>query len=199
MLTGGNIVLVKQPLALGAMPIHLAERQFTLGEAATLSRVPHRSIRNWMARDVIVLGERHFLGRWMFSVLDVLKLAVMHDLCVKMTFSPSIAAKLAEAVAQVAWDSSKRDASGTLTAGADNFRPNVNVLLNYDEAGEPHVVMANIKDPGNYYPPLRGEAGAASLRRAHVVIPATAMLFDVLERTEEVTRRNVKAEVPFHD
>jgi hypothetical protein len=190
---------VKQPLDLGAVPIHLAERQFTLGEAATLSRVPHRSIRNWMARDVIVLGERHFLGRWMFSVLDVLKLAVMHDLCVKMTFSPTIAAKLAEAVAQVAWDSSKRDASGALLAGADNFRPNVNVILNYDEDGQPFVITADIKDPGKYYPMLRGDAATASLRRAHVVIPATAMLFDVLARTEDVTRSNVKAEVPFHE
>lgn len=183
----------------GDVPIQLTERQFTLPEAAVLSRVPQRSIRNWIARDVIQLGERHFLGRWMFSTLDVLKLAVMHNLCVEMTFSPPIAARVVEMVAQLAMDSTRRDASGALLDDADGRRPNQNVVINFGEDGAPSAFVADIKRAGIYYPPEGDSPEAKAMRRGHVVIPATAMLDDILERTVEVIRSNRKAEVLVHD
>lgn len=183
----------------GAVPIKLTELQFTLGEAATLADLSHRSVRNWQHRNAIRIGHKHFLGRWQFSVLDVLKLAVMHDLCVRLSFNPTVAAKVAEFVAELAMASTERDAAGKLIEGADGFRPNRNVIVGFGEDGAPFMVAADIRIPGNYYPPAHGDAGAAPLRRGHVVIPVTSLLHDVLLRTEGLTRANEKAEALTYD
>jgi hypothetical protein len=184
---------------LGDRPIRLAEHQFTLSDAAFLSGVPAKSIRNWIARDVLPLGHRHFLGRWLFSLLDILKLSVMHDLSVRLSFNPRDAARLAEMAGAIAMDSTARDASGQLLDSADGFRPNRNIVVSFNDDGLPLAGVADIRNPGNYYPPAAGNPDTAPLRRAHVVVPVTSIFHDMLLRTEALTRSNVKAEAPTHE
>jgi hypothetical protein len=191
--------VIQAPDLAGDEPISLLLRQFTLPEAAALSRVPQKSVRNWISRDVLRIGERHsFLARWMFSVLDVIRLRVMHDLCINLTFNPRDAARIADLVANLAMDETKRDASGRLIDGADGVRPNKNVVVAFNGAGEAEVCVADIKTPGSYYPPL-STGGDDPLRRAHVVVPVSTLLNDVILRTAEVARQHVRAEAPVHD
>ena len=65
-------------------------------------------------------------------------------------------------------------------------------MICWDDAGEPYVYVADIKCAGAYRPP-------ASSRRAHVVVPVTAIFHDMMLRTADLARRNAKAEVPVHD
>ena len=178
---------------LGDVPIRLTEPMFTLPDAAFLSGVPEKSIRNWMARDVLRIGQKHFAGRWTYSVLDVLRLSIMHSLAVNISLPVRQAAHVAEVAATIATDSTTRDTSGAFLDAADGYRPNKNIVISWDEAGEPFAAVADIKRAGNYYPPASGD-----LRRAHVVVPVTALFNDLVLRTADLARRNARAEAPTH-
>lgn len=191
--------VIKSPDPGGDVPIRLTEPQFSLPDAAFLSGVPHRSIRNWMARDVIEMGQRHFTGRWQFSMLDVVKLTVMHDLAVRMGFNPKLAATVADAAADIVMKSSARDASGELLDLKADFQPNRNIVINYTDDDKPMMLVADSANPGSYYPPGRGDPTTAPLRRSIVVVPVTAIFHDAMLRTQELARRNTKAEAPTHD
>ena len=74
----------------------------------------------------------------------MLKLSVMHDLAVRMSFNPKHAANVAEVAATIAMDSTARDASGAFLDTADGRRPNKNIVICWDDAGEPYVYVADI-------------------------------------------------------
>ncbi len=173
-----------------------------MGDAAFLSGVPDKSIRNWMVRDVLRIGRKHFAGRWIFSVLDVLRLSVMHNLTVNMSFNPKHAAEVAEIAATIATDSTARDTSGAFLDTADGHRPNKNLVISWGADGLPLVAVADIKSAGGYRasypPPAGGDPETEPLRRAHVVVPVTAIFHDLMLRTADLARRNAKAEAPGH-
>lgn len=166
------------------MAIDFNERRYTLPDTAFLARVPDVSLRNWMARHIFTAGEKHASsGRWYFSLTDALRLAVMHDLCVRpgLDFGPTKAAAIAELVVTAAMDN--------LAQPSDGVRQNLNVLVAWDAAGEMLVTAADIKHAGNYYPPVNND-DYAPLRRTIVCIPAAAMLRDLGTRTEQLAHRN---------
>ena len=101
----------------GGRDIHLAEHQFTLAEAAMISGVPEKTIRNWLARGSLPIGLKHRLGRWLFSTLDIIRLRVMNDLTQNelVPMKPTDAAHLAAVVADRAMRATFRDpATGEL-------------------------------------------------------------------------------------
>jgi hypothetical protein len=75
--------------------IDLEGYSYTLPEAARVSDVAERNLRNWIDRKVLVVGKRHFSGRWMFNLLDCLRTNVCHDLITRSAIEPKHAAKLA--------------------------------------------------------------------------------------------------------
>ena len=179
---------------LGDIPIHFDEYQFTLADASFLSGVPQKTIRNWLARDVLRVGKKHFLGRWTFSFLDAVRLAVMRDLTTIVTLPLADAARLADLVAEEVVKHARRDASGKLLNVKDGRRPNVNILVGFGADGQPKAWVANIKEPGRYYAPHYKDHGRAALRRTHIVIPVTAILTDTLFRIEDLARRGEQDE-----
>ena len=183
----------------GDTPIMLAEYQFTLGDSAFLSRVPDKTIRNWLARGVIAVGKRHFVGRWTFNMLDIIKLTVMYGLMVRLQLPPASAVLLAEAVAQDAWDGTARDHGGKLLSD-DGVKPNRNLLVAFDDNGQVVAAWADIKKAGFCYAasakgsPLLSPEQVEAFRHPHVVIPTTALIHDLILRTEDLARHNEQNE-----
>lgn len=181
----------------GDVPVDVEARVFTLRDASFLTRVPWRSIRNWKARDIARdLGHKDDLtGKWYFSIMDALRLSVMHDLCVRpgLDFGPARAATMADLVA--------RSARENLAQPRDGYRPNLNICVCWKEDGSMFAVAADIKKAGHYYPPVSERDGAdySPLRRAIIAIPASAMMSDLIIRTEFLQARNKRAERPTHD
>jgi len=172
----------------GDEPIHFEEYQFTLADVAFLSEVPQKTVRNWLARDVLKVGKKHFLGRWAFNVLDAIRLAVMRDLTTFATVPLADAARLAELAASEALKSTIRNPTGQLLSAADGFRPNVMVLAGVDEQGQTKAWVANIKNPGHYYAPHYLDGDRKALRRTHIVIPVTAIMGDTILRIEQLAQ-----------
>lgn len=86
---------------------NLDEYRHSTAQAAALSRVPEKSLRNWMARGVVSVGRRHFLGRYEFSTLDVLRLAIVQVLqehvAISLEESASVAEALIPAIRGTSW------------------------------------------------------------------------------------------------
>lgn len=176
----------------GNTPINIHERQFTMAEAAFLTGNVEKNIRNWRAREVLEVGEKHFLGRLAFSYLDLVQLTVMRDLTA-LSFPIADAAAMAEAVAMRAVELGMRDpVTGRLVEGADGTRPNVNFILAF-EGDKVLTTRADIKTPGNYYPPRHTNKATAPLRRVHVVVPADAIIGDLTERVAELVEKRRRA------
>jgi DNA-binding transcriptional MerR regulator len=188
----------------GDTPIHLEEYQFTVADVAFLSGVPQKTIRNWLTREILKVGKKHFLGRWTFNFLDVVRLRTMYDLAVRLAVPLDTAAIAAEHVAKLAMDTTKRDArTGKLLDDRDGYRPNVNLLLSMDHQGKWHALVADIKEPGRYYPPTYEEVQSspshAPLRRAHLVVPVYAIVRDVMEGLERLKQRTEAVEGELGD
>jgi hypothetical protein len=188
---------------LGDVPIRLTERFLLLSDTSTVSGVPEKSVRNWMVRDIIPFGEKHpITGRWMFSPLDALRLSCVHDLSLRMVFSLRDAARTADTVVSAALEEIRRDYFTGLVSRDPLPRRNCNVVAGFAEDGALELFICDAKDSGAFAYPRQEwseDDGWRSLRRAHVVIPASAMLDDVLERIEQLHHKNRRAEAPTHD
>jgi hypothetical protein len=120
----------------------------------------------------------------------VLQLAVMSDLCREgLDLGPRKASRIAEFVVA--------EAKKNLAQPNKGFRRNLNVLVAWDENGGMLLTAADIKHPGNYYPPI-GNDDYSPLRRPIISIPATSMALDLGIRTEALAAHNARAEAPTH-
>lgn len=188
--------MIRSPTPSGNEPVNFTARDFSLQDASFLARVPEGSLRNWIHRSVMKVGQKHRLtGRYYFNVKDILRLTVMHDLCVRrgMSFNPSDAVRIADAAVTAALENAAQP--------RDGFRKNLNVIIGWHEDGEMFVTTADIKHPGNYYPPVpQSEADEiySPLRRTIVAVPCAVMLRDIVIRCELLQKRNAKAEAPTH-
>jgi hypothetical protein len=123
----------------------------------------------------------------------------MYDLAVRLALPLDKAALAADGVAKIVMDSTQRDArTGELLDVRDGFRPNVNLLLSVDDKGEWFAMVANIKEPGKYYPPTyekaQSDRSLAPLRRTHIVVPAYAIIGDLMEAVCQLAERNASSE-----
>jgi hypothetical protein len=179
----------------GDVPIDINEQCFTLPDAAFLARVPDMSIRNWQSRKILNMGRKEWpSGRWYFSILDMLRIDVMFDLCVRrgMDFGPTKAGVIAAVVVNAATDN--------LSQPRKSYRPNLNVVIAWEADGEMFATTADIKHAGHYYPPVSDKDGEeySPLCRTVICIPAAKMLSDLVIRTEALQHHNQRAEGPTH-
>ena len=176
----------------GDVPVNIEAHCFTLPDAVYLTGVPELSLRNWLARKTVGLGNKDRLtGRWLFSVLDALKFRVMYALSVRkgMDVGPRNSAIIADMAANAARENLRKK--------RDGYRPNINVIVAWDENGEMFCTTADIKHPGNYYPPLPG-GDEHPLREPIICIPCAVMLHDLIIATEALQERNRTSEGPVH-
>ena len=152
--------------------------------------MPLASVYNWISRGVLPLGLKRENGRRYLSLLDILRLEILHDCSVRGAILPSMAAKIANIAAVKA----EQDGLGR----TDRGRPVLNMLVCWDEAGELVATFHDITEPGHYRPPVRrpGDNSYQPLRRFHAVLPIAQMLADLILATEAVERVNERAEGP---
>ena len=160
---------------------------FTLSETAEVAGVPERTLRSWLEREKIAVGVKNeTFGRWMFSVLDIVRLRVMHLLTSGgVNLDPRFAAPIASQVASMLyWE--KRTAATNAAAKEIGLLDSSTHGVKYDghfiyvlmDAGEPITVQSSDK-------PLRDLAEEnVGFRSPFITIPASAIIKDVLKRLE---------------
>ncbi len=77
------------------MLINPDEHRFTMAEVVGDSTINATNLRNWMARDVLIVGQKHKLGRWLFSISDIIKIRVVQSLTAMAMMPPNEAHKIA--------------------------------------------------------------------------------------------------------
>jgi Helix-turn-helix domain len=157
-----------------SQPIRLADYLFTTAEACRMSGLPEKSLRNWLSRGVLPQLGARFGDRLMFSLIDVLRFAALHDLTSRVLMPPADAAGVAElAVRQIV----NNAADGIADV---NAVPATLALAVAWKDGTAHVQLVDPAAPRGYAA-WQGEWG-----RAHVVLPIAGLLANVLWRAIDV-------------
>lgn len=76
------------------------KRDFTSEEVISFTKIDPLTFRNWLKRGVVEIGEKHRLGRWLFSPIDMVKISAMVDLN-QFGVTPAAAASLCNMVAEL--------------------------------------------------------------------------------------------------
>lgn len=164
---------------------------FTIGQASFLSGTPVKNINNWLERGVLTIGQPPPYRKhgWRFSLADAIQLRIASDLATRIGVDLPTAATVARKALEVAHRAGI-PADGTAHAsGAGGNASLLSVLVAYDADGAPVGAAYAVRGPGIVVPPvfrdLRTGAvadGDAALRRAHVVVPVSAVVEDLIDR-----------------
>lgn len=180
----------------GSLPISFAEYEFTLGEAAQFAGVPEKTLRNWIDRNVIKVGKQSILGRRMFCLLDIIRISICNDLVQQVRVEPSAAATIAvsPAIEEIVKQMAARDEDGTLIDLKKGYRPNVNLLV-YFENGAPVGYSADIKAAGAIYPPKYDVKGPLSkYRKPYITVPVYSIVHDLILAISEIAEARLQNE-----
>ena len=177
----------------GDRPIDFSAPEFSLAEAARLATLEEKTVRNWIARGVMPVGKK-IGGRWGFTFLDVLAMRVASYLTNSLYIEPSVAAKIAPEAAryvqQRAIQSSERNpATGNLREMETGVRHWQNIIITF-ESGNARFWLAGC-DPSRMMPPHYSEVEAAALRRPYFLIPADAMIADLIYDLEALFQQRL--------
>lgn len=171
----------------GSQLISVVEYEFTLGDAAQFAGVSDKTLRNWIDRNVIKVGKRSILGRRMFCLLDIIRISICNDLVQQARLEPSAAASIAgsPAIEDIIKQMTARDESGELVEAKKGYRPNINLLV-YFENGQPVGYTADISSPGAIYPPKYDTKGPLSkYRKPYITVPVYAIAADLVLALEK--------------
>jgi hypothetical protein len=178
----------------GDEKIDVHARAYSLAEIAVLSNVSAMSVRNWLVRVRMNVGQKSWAGRWRFSLLDGLRLSVLQAICVRADLVElEDGAKIAEAVVEEALKFLRQPPSGQ--------RENFNVLVGWNEQGEIVVGSFRSLQPhlGHHWPPRATHDGDYQpLRAPYLVLPASAMVSDLMLRTDQIAKQAQREEGPAH-
>lgn len=186
----------------GDRPIVLDDPTFSMAEAARLSGVEEKTVRNWIARDLTDAGSK-FGGRWAFSFNDVLKLKVAGYLANTLNLEAGAAARIAKEAGRMitarALQQSERDPrTGQLIELQSEFQHWQAILVSFKDGNATFWTAG--ADPSRHDPPRYADIDHASLRRPYIVIPCdpiiTETMFDVEKMREEKDRTTVS---PFDE
>jgi hypothetical protein len=163
----------------GDEPINLTALTMTAAAVSRLAGVRHQSMDNWQRRNIMQFGKMPAY-RQRYSVLDAVRLAVVGSLSERGVAPLEVAGMLAEAVAQHCLARPPAPPGGP--------RPNRNLVLAWGDYGPLVSWVDTTGRPGMsaQYPPRHADAERAAMRRPYVVIPADAIIDDVILRTQFV-------------
>ena len=167
------------------------ERDFTSDEVIAFTDIEPATFRNWLKRDVVAIGEKHRLGRWLFSPIDMVKVSTMVDLG-EFGVAPASAASLCDMVANlliefadntIAWRASPEyDGRSSLPFPLRNY---VIVAVPTDD-GFRHrgAVWVGNELVFNHKDDALNEAAQSIRRVTHLQIAAGLIIEDIMEKVK---------------
>jgi len=168
----------------GDTPIHFDLSNITMSDAARLARMEEKTIRNWIAREMLDIGQK--VGpRWTFSFYDVLHLKVASYLVSCARMEPNIAAMIAPVVGKCVSDrarqmSERNPLTGRLREQETGGPHWQSVLIGFD--GDRLAIATTGSDPSRRDPPryIEGARDANWLHRPYVTVPADSLAVELI-------------------
>ena len=114
----------------GDTPIDLSEPQFTQKEASEISGLPNKTINNWLDRGYLKLsaiGGRVIPGRRLYSILDMIRMAIMFECNALANVPPSGLTEISDHIIQQVWMETERDIEGQRVREAYSY-----YIVNHD-------------------------------------------------------------------
>ncbi len=157
-------------------PIGLEDTQFTTAEIVEISGVPDKSIRNWLHRGLLEVGEIHFSGRRLYSLVDAIRLTVMQSLTNRVPLKPTDAVDAAELLVRYVLKHAPVDHHGrALLDLRDTPISRAYAIAIVD--GKARAGLIDPKQPGGY-----AEFGSL-WAEPHIVVPIIPLVQGVQFRT----------------
>ena len=157
-------------------PILLDDPRFSTAEAVKLSGISPAQLSNgrMSTRAYITFGARgvgrgRYGGEMLYSVLDVLRLAALHDLTTRVHMHPADAAAVAEILADEVMRRARRDSTGRAIADLTSLPPGLALVVATLD-GEPSIETVVLDGK---------HADAGPWSRAHIVLPVAELVRDV--------------------
>ncbi|UWR22631.1 MerR family transcriptional regulator [Sulfitobacter sp. S190] len=170
------------------------ERSFSTDELVSFSGVDPFTFRNWLKRGVINVGQKHRVGRWLFSPADIIRVSTVVDLVNDIGVSPAAANTLADAVLWFLETYIERAEEHRSAPDWDGFSVLPVPMENF-------VVLATISGSevswGGYYwtekmqlkfgfgPRRKPKATKALLQLTHVSVGAGVIIQDVMTKVRD--------------
>lgn len=171
----------------GNKPIIFDAANISMADSARLARVEEKTIRNWLARNVLNIGTK--VGpRWYFSFYDVLHLKVASYLVSCARMEPKLAATIAPAVGKFVSEramqmSERNPLTGELVEMENGYQHWQAVLIGFD--GDTYSIATTGTDPSRRDPPryIEGNRAVNWLHRPYITVPADGLakelIFDI--------------------
>lgn len=74
------------------------EYSLTTDEIISITGIDKFTFRNWLKRKTIDVGKKHRTGRWLFCLVDVIKISSMVDLVHDIKMRPELASRAVDSV-----------------------------------------------------------------------------------------------------
>ena len=169
----------------GDLPIYLSESNISMADAARLARIEEKTIRNWIAREVLDIGQK--IGpRWTFNFLDVLQLKVAAYLVRSVHMEPMMAAKIAphigKFVADRAVQSTERNPiTGRLTEIETGYQHWQSVLVGFNDDKTFCTALTGV-DPSRRDPPryVEDDWHKNWLHRPYITVPCDGLTIELM-------------------
>ncbi|WP_395708545.1 MerR family transcriptional regulator [Reyranella sp.] len=168
----------------GPTPIHFDRSDITMSDAARLARVEEKTIRNWIARDMLNIGQK-IGSRWTFNFYDVLHLKVASYLVSCARMEPAVAADIAPHVGKLVSDralqkSERNPRTGKLVEHEAGYKHWQCVLIGFN--GNTVAFATTGTDPSRRDPPryIEGDRNVNWLHRPYVSVPADSLAMELV-------------------
>ncbi len=146
--------------------IRLPDYLFTSADLCRMADLEDSVFRNWVARKTLPPIGTRFAGRFMFNLLDALRVAATNDLVTKASLQPAVAVQMAELVVR---EVAKRALDGIADV---NSVPRTLFLAVTWIDGQAGVAMIDPAAPGGrIYSHCEGEWS-----QPHVVLPLSGLV-----------------------
>lgn len=186
-----NLCFIAQ-MSSGDIPIHFDRSDIPMSDAARLARVEEKTIRNWIARDMLDIGQK-VGSRWTFSFYDVLYLKVASYLVSCARMEPAVAANVAPHIGKLVSEralqmTERNPRTGKLVEIETGYQHWQSVLIGFNDNNVSFATTGS--DPSRRDPPryIEGDRKVNWLLRPYVSVPAdalaTELVFD-LERLRD--------------
>lgn len=165
----------------GDQPINLDEPQLVFSEAVEVTGIPAKTLNNWTQREVVNIGTMHRTGRRLYSIFDLVELAIVLELSTVVMMPPAQAAAAAGWARKRGFEMTERDAAGKLKHKGTAVSPRHFLLIWFD--GNGHKIKHEIGDDW---------LTKHSMQHPYVVVPLDEIITRIVNKAFDLIEREHK-------